>query len=642
MTDITANKKTDLILLAVIALVAFAVFANSLTGDFVYDDARQIVRNPLIQDNSLIGKALTSDVWAFKGDGTLAASNYWRPTFTAFHILNFRLFGLSPFGWHFLNLLLHAGVCALIFLLLRRWDLSPNLAFAISLVFAVHPVHVESVAWISGSPDLLFGASFLGSLWFADKWAAEKTGSFNLIIALVLYALALGAKEVAMLCFPVYFLIFSYRRNTTAETEVNPKKKKSKNEKTEIERKTSAFTSTLAFGILAAAYFFIRWAVLGKVSQPAEEAAGFYNAVLSIPQVFVFYLKQIIFPITIGANYPLRPIVSIDFFNFILPLIISILAVVLFYLLARRSFIQKIGFAIFFLPLLPAMNITAFVPEQIVHDRYLYLSLLGYLLMIFPYLAENLKKKMPEKAESGLLILGVLASLPLAVQTVINNQYWKTEFALWEHSVQVDPSSSFTFTQYGTALAQTGKYSEALEAFNRSLDNRQTALGLMGRARANIYLNNYEEAVWDLQTVVEMPNEDLNAYTLYQTYETLALALSQNGKNDKAEEILRDARKRLPIYHAALTEKLAVVLYQQNRKTEVLKELEEARTQARREMLPESKNIFMRLGMLYGEAGQKEKAREALQDYLNVTNGINDTNTLQNRQRVSELLRKLK
>ena len=100
----------------------------------------------------------------------------------------------------------------------------------------------------------------------------------------------------------------------------------------------------------------------------------------------------------------------------------------------------------------------------------------------------------------------------------------------------------------------------------------------MGRARANIYLKNYEEAVWDLQTVVEMPNEDLNAYTLYQTYESLALALSQNGKNDKAEEVLRDARKRLPIYHAALTEKLAIVLYQQNRKTEALKELEDAQT----------------------------------------------------------------
>ena len=238
---------------------------------------------------------------------------------------------------------------------------------------------------------------------------------------------------------------------------------------------------------------------MGRISQPAEDAAGFYNAVLSVPSVFVFYLKQIIFPITIGTNYPLRPVETIDLFNFILPLIISILAVILFYLLARRSFVQKIGFALFFLPLLPAMNITAFVPEQIVHDRYLYFSLLGYLLMLFPYVAESLRKKMPKKMETGLIILGVLASLPLAVQTVINNQYWKNELALWEHNIKIDPSSSYSFMLYGTALNQSGNYAEALEAFNRSLDNRPTALGLMGRARANIFLNNYEDAVRDLK-----------------------------------------------------------------------------------------------------------------------------------------------
>lgn len=641
MTDALTDKKTNLIFIAIIASVALAVFANSLTGEFVYDDARQIVRNPLIQDNALIGKALTSDVWAFKGDGTLTASNYWRPTFTAFNILNFRLFGVEPFGWHFMNILLHAGICVLIFLLLRRWNLSANLSFIIALIFAVHPVHVESVAWIAGSPDLLFGAAFLGSLWFADRWSVERKGSFNFIIALVLYALALGAKEVAMLCFPVYFLIFSYRRNPVIHGE-SSKKKNSKGEQFEIENKTSIFNATLIFGILAFAYFFVRWAILGKISQPAEDAAGLSSAILSAPSVFVFYLKQIIFPVTIGTNYPLRAVESFDFLRFVLPLVISIAAMVLFFLLAKRTFVQKIGFALFVLPLLPTMNITAYIPEQIVHDRYLYLPLLGFLLMIFPYLAEILTKKLHDKAEKILLITGIVLSLPLAVQTFINNETWKTELALWEHNVKIDPASSFSYSQYGYALLQAQKYDAALEAFNKSLDIRSSAQTLMGRARANISLNNYEEAVWDLQTVIETPNEDLNAYTLYQTYESLALALSSNGKNDRAETVLRDARKRLPIYYAALTEKLAITLYQQNRKNEALKELEEARTQARRELLPESKNIFMRLGMLYGEAGQKDKAREALQEYMKVTNGMNDKESTQNRRNADNLLKQLK
>ena len=88
------NWRKELLFLLPIIFITFLVFANSLNGEFVYDDARQIVRNPLIQDSTLYGKALVSDVWAFKGDGTIAASNYWRPTFTAFHILNFQLFGL--------------------------------------------------------------------------------------------------------------------------------------------------------------------------------------------------------------------------------------------------------------------------------------------------------------------------------------------------------------------------------------------------------------------------------------------------------------------------------------------------------------------------------------------------------------------
>ena len=100
------NLKTELRPLILIALVAFVVFANSLGGDFVYDDTRQILRNPLIQDSKLYGKALVSDVWAFKGDGTVAASNYYRPTFVAWLIFNFRIFGTNPFGWHLLNVIL--------------------------------------------------------------------------------------------------------------------------------------------------------------------------------------------------------------------------------------------------------------------------------------------------------------------------------------------------------------------------------------------------------------------------------------------------------------------------------------------------------------------------------------------------------
>ena len=642
------ENRNQLVFIILIVAIAFAVFANSLGGEFVYDDKRQIVRNPLIQDSTLYGKALTSDVWAFKGDGNLTASNYWRPTFTAWSIINFQLFGANPFGWHFLNILLHAGICVLIFVLLRRWNLSQILAFAVALVFAVHPVHTESVAWISGSPDLLFALAFLASLWFADKWATDRNGSLFLVISLVLYALALGAKEVAFLCFPIYFLIFNFRKAAKAQVEAGSKKSK-KRAQTETAENTAAenlnfsYNHTVLFLAVAAVYFLLRWTILGRISFPGENnELTFFEAILTAPVIFVFYLKQMIFPVSLAANYSLAAVTEIGFSNFILPLIISLAALILFWLLAKRSFVQKIGFALLILPLLPAFNITAFQPEQFVHDRYLYLPLLGFLLLIFPFLQESVQKFSVEKSESALLVLAMLISLPLAAQTFFYNRVWTGDLSLWEHTVKADPRSSFSFSQYGSELSELGRYEEAIGAYNNSLEIKPTPLGHLGRGRNRLLLKQYDAAVQDLRAVIDLPDKEINAYTLYQAYEALALALSESRKLEQAETVLREARKRLPIYSAALTEKLAVVLYQQNRKTEVLQELESARQQAKTELLPESKSVYLRLGMLYQEAGQNEKARQALQEYLNLTRNLRDQTTTQNRAAASNLLKNLK
>jgi tetratricopeptide (TPR) repeat protein len=621
------NLKTELRWLILIAIVGFVVFANSFGGDFVYDDSRQILRNPLIQDASLYGKALTSDVWAFKGDGTIAASNYYRPTFVAWLILNFRLFGTNPFGWHFLNFLLHIGVCLLIYVLLRRFEVSSISALAISLVFAVHPVHTESVAWISGSPDLLFALAFLGSLWFAAEWKSGKKFSY-FALALVLYALALGAKEVALLCIPLYFLMFARK----SEPVPGETKKGFLN---------SPVNATAVFALFAAAFFLLRWAILGKITQPVEDAANFSNALLTVPSVFVFYFKQMVFPLVLGENYPLRPVGEIGLVNFFVPLAISAVILVLLFIAAKTSPLRKIGAAILILPLLPVLNVASFPSDQIVHDRYLYLPLLGLLIIVFSYLEELVKKYFAPQAEPIILASAVLLCIPLGFQTFLYNQVWKNNLALWSHNSKIDPTSAVTFANYGAELSGAGKYAEAVAAFNQSLKNRPNALALMGRARNYIALKRFDEAIADLQTIIKMPPENLNAYTLYQSYEALALVYSQTGNFENAKAVLQEARSRLPIYQAALTEKLAVVLYQTNDKETALRELEAAKNQAKIELLPESKTVLLRLGMLYAELGRKNEARAVLQEYLNITAPIQDNLTANDRKQALSLLNSL-
>lgn len=627
--------KSELRWLVLIALFTIGLFANTLGGEFVYDDRRQIVANALIQTPSLYGKALTNDVWAFKGDGTVSASNYWRPTFTAWCIINFRLFGLEPFGWHVLNLLLQLGVCLLAFLLLRRWGVSQILAFSITLIFAAHPVHTEAVAWVSGAPDLLFGLFFLTSLWFAenvgDKEKKERR-TLNLTLAVLCYALALGAKEVAILCFPVYYFIFSRSRDGEP----------TKQQKGSGDARTGAFNRFGIFAVTAAAYFFVRWMILGQLSRPAEGAAGTLGIFLTAPSIFVFYLKQIVFPYWVGVNYGLRPVEQVEAMNFFVPLVISLIAVAGLWFLAKRSYIQKLGLALFALPLLSVFNIPAFLPEQIAHDRYLYLSLLGFLMLVFPYVKDIFEKAFSEKAEKFILLFAALVTVPLAAQTFLYNRVWRDDLSLWKHAVTIDARSASNWSALASELSEQERAGEAITAYNTSLDIKPGALAYIGRAQNLIKTGKPDDGIKDLQIVISTDLDKIDIYTLYQAYEGMAIAYQQKNTLEKAEAVLIEGRNRLPIYRAALTEKLAVILYLENRKPDALKELEAMKGQARVELLPASKAVFLRLGMLYAELGRKDEARANLQEYLNLTATTWDKETPGGRKEATDLLRQLR
>jgi tetratricopeptide (TPR) repeat protein len=293
------------------------------------------------------------------------------------------------------------------------------------------------------------------------------------------------------------------------------------------------------------------------------------------------------------------------------------------------------------LPILPVLNVAAFPSEQIVHDRYLYLPLFGLLIIVFSLIEEVLKPRYGLKAGGAVLTSAIILAIPLSAQTYLYNQTWKNNLALWSHNAKIDPHSAVTFVNYAAELSSAGRFDEAIAAFNRSIELRPNALALMGRARNYMALKRFDEAATDLQTVIKMPPESINAYTLYQSYEALAIVYTQTGRAEQAEEVLRAARTRLPIYAAALTEKLAVVQYQKGDKAAALGELETAKEKARTELLPESKTVLLRLGMLYAETGRRAEAKAVLQEYLNLTANFKDNLTLADRQQAANLWRSL-
>ena len=598
-----------------IAVVCLLVFANSLTGEFVYDDTRQILRNTLIQDGSLWWKALRSDVWAFKGDGTQAASNYWRPTFTLLNILCFRVYGINPMGWHVINVLLHTYVSLLAYLLLRRWQFSAVLAFLIAIIFAVHPVHVESVAWIAGSPDLLFSIFLLGSLWFATSYRTSRSNK-DLLLTILLYAGALGSKEIGILCLPIYYFLL------TGESDG------------EEARASSLNTPLLALATVAVAYFIIRMSIIGAIARPPDDAVALFDAVMSVPQMFFFYLKQIFAPLFVAINYPITPVKEISGMNFIVPLFVSIAVIAGILYLARSSKKARLAAAIFLVPLIPAMNATAFPSEQIVHDRYLYLPLLGALMLLVPLAGKVM-------SERNLLIAGGVFALMFGIQTVRYNFAWADELSLWTWTRKID-DGAFTSMQLGSALSEENRYEDAIAAYSHAINKKPLMRAYYGRGRNYNAIKQYENAEKDLNAALATPPEQQDAYALYQVFESLGITYVEQKKYDQAIRNFLDARKALPIYGAALTEKLAVVHYQAGNKADAIRELESYVTRSRVEALPESKNVILRLGMLYAEAGRKDEARGALNEYLRSTAMYADKNMAGYRNQAMKVLETLR
>jgi tetratricopeptide (TPR) repeat protein len=255
---------------------------------------------------------------------------------------------------------------------------------------------------------------------------------------------------------------------------------------------------------------------------------------------------------------------------------------------------------------------------------------------------EKMGAWMPEKRETILVAASVVIAMILSVQTFSYNRVWLSDLALWRHAVTVDDTSATNWRQLGAELVEQNDLDGARDAYGRSLDIRKDPLALMGSSRVSIAKGDFGSAVRDLETVIGLPPENVNAYTLFQSYESLAIAQQQQKHYADAERSLREARDRLPIYRAALTEKLAVILYLQNRKQDALGELESVRNKARTEMLIASKSVFLRLGMLYAELGRKPEAKVALEEFLAATANARDKGTLDERRLGAQLLQSVR
>jgi protein O-mannosyl-transferase len=414
----------------------FLLYCGTLAFNFVYDDRMQILQNASITRWSYVPQYFTRNVWALIDPHVLA--NYYRPLFLLWLRINHALFGLNPTGWHALSVLLHMLVVVQVFWLARRLLLSDWAAASAAALFAVHPVHIESVTWISGATDPLLAvfllASTLSFLRYIDGIESGRSGKWAHASSLLFFTLALLSKEVAIMLPLMLLPVALYvRKERTPSKEIG--------------------MAAIPFLLLIVAYLLVRQHALSGFSHPLSRFTT-QSMILTWPSVLVFYARQLIAPFWISPYANVHWIASASR-EFWLPLAICIALVCAAVLTWKRSKDRQLIQALYawiLLPLLPVLYIKVFSTLEVVHDRYLYVSSIGFCILV----VVRLRAVVENVPSLSGVVKGVAGALviALAVLTFSGEMYWASDLLLFKHALEVAPDNESATVNLGIMYAE--------------------------------------------------------------------------------------------------------------------------------------------------------------------------------------------
>jgi tetratricopeptide (TPR) repeat protein len=483
--------KHQKLLLFLPALLSILCFVNTLGFNFVYDDLFQVIKAaPSLEDWSLsnLKTLFTTDVWTFLTQKlNLSEQNdslYYRPFFNFFLMINYLYAGLNPMAWHMTSVFLHALSSLLAYKVilssLKQLNLTKTepelswLALISSSIFAIHPAQSESVAWISAYVNALLAillfASLLSYFYAKNNKNNKKAFTLGILASVFFYSLALLTKETAL---TLALLLFFYEvLLLDRETPL-------------LKRLTNDVLMGLPFFLATLAYFGLRIKIVGAVnpgvlSPDFPEITNISISVLffTLPTIILTYLKNLILPFSLFPLYPIKYIHQASWETFYFPLVIIFLLVSVAIFLSRNNLTIRLGFIWLLIPFLPVLDIRAFKPEDLMHDRYLYFPLVGAGILLgeaFEQLNKFLLKGSQEnKSPSSLslqpsliFVIGIYFALLMAT-TIKQNYVWANEWQLWVASKQGFPESCMANKELGRLSAIEKLDSQAIDYYEQA------------------------------------------------------------------------------------------------------------------------------------------------------------------------------
>jgi tetratricopeptide (TPR) repeat protein len=606
-------------------LVAFLLYANTITHDFTQDDAIVIYDNMFTQKGfSGIPGHLTNDTFYgfFKTEGKakLVSGGRYRPLTPIMFSVEYAIFGKSPMAGHIINVLLYALLCMLIYklIVLMMLPVIGNhrgfylFVFLAALLFAAHPIHTEAVANIKGRDEIMSMMGAVLSLYFALKYVDTKK-NINLFITGIVFFLGLMAKETTITYLAVIPLAAYFFRNGAVKKAAIPT--------------LVVLTSSIIF-------IMIRTSVLGfdfggspkeLMNNPFIKIAGnsyvpfsFGEKAATIVYTLGKYIGLLLFPHPLTHDYYPRHIDIMTFGNW--KVILSLIAYLGLGAYAIMTIRKKsiISFCIlyFFITLSIVSNIVFPIGTNM-SERFMFMPSLGFCVLL-AYLLFNY---LGQKKEKTMVVLASILLLGYGIKTVTRNNVWKNDFTLFTTDVKTSRNSAKVLNAAGGALvtesAKPENASQKIEMLDKAIPyltkaleihpNYKNAALLLGNAY--FYKSDFDAAIKSYERALAIAPEYKEAI------KNLAIAYrdggrkagEQEGNLEKAKNYLlrsiqlvdtdADAYRLLGITYGMAGEHPQAIKYF----TKVT------------EMLPDNASAFVNLGKAYQYYGDDEASRISFQ-----------------------------
>lgn len=416
-----------------ITLSVFIAYIPVFTAGYIWDDNHHVYLNPhLFEPGGLFR------IWFTK-----ESQQYYPLVYTSFWV-EWRLWGSSPMGYHVVNVALHALNASVLFLVLSR--LGFRWAWAAALVFALHPVHVESVAWVSERKNVLSGFFYLTSV-LAFLAHDDRSDRKLYALSLLLFIFALLGKTVTC-TLPVALLMIAWFQGRRLDARF-------------FLKLSPFFVIGAGMGLLTA------WWEVSRVGAEGAEWDMALSERLLIPgRAAWFYISKALLPLNLTFIYPRWNLDPKDFVQWIYPAAIVAMGTAFFALRNRLGRGPFAGLAFFLVSLFPALGFFNVYPFRysFVADHFQYLASIGVIVLVVGAVAAIIK----QSRLVGALITAAF-SIALLVLTFNQARIYKNEETLWLDVLWKNPSAWIAHNNLGGLYAEAGRPIEAIEHFKSAL-----------------------------------------------------------------------------------------------------------------------------------------------------------------------------